>query len=216
MLPPFQIRNLRSPIQPNTSATQDNLVRVSAPGYDQTISNHPSATLKYQDEERDTITIGSSSELIQKLGEPVTQHLGKVSRASRNPMAIATMLGDERKPTKAEHHVFDIDDTGDVRGVWQGIQAENEPKLTVPAAKMAKESTPVESSASKSSIPPANESSKWTDDGDTLLLKLRESDWEEIKGKRLRYENRLWTESMWTEEKKNKLAEIYERWVLTP
>lgn len=58
MLPPFHIRNLR----PSSllTASQDTLVRINAPCYDETISSHPAATLKYYDEEDgDLITVGS-------------------------------------------------------------------------------------------------------------------------------------------------------------
>lgn len=58
MLPPFHIRNLRPSSLP--TATQDTLVRINAPCYDETISSHPAATLKYYDEEDgDIITVGS-------------------------------------------------------------------------------------------------------------------------------------------------------------
>lgn len=58
MLPPFHIRNLR----PSSllTASQDTLVRINAPCYDETISRHPAATLKYYDEDDgDLITVGS-------------------------------------------------------------------------------------------------------------------------------------------------------------
>lgn len=227
MLPPFQIRNLRSPIQPNTSAAPDSFVRISAPAYDKTISNHTTATLKYQDDEQDTITIGSSSELVSRLEEPVPRQSGKAERASRNPMAIATMLAEEQKPAKAEHHVFDVDDSPDVKGVWKSIQAENNPKPSVLPAEMVKAKTIGEDSDPKRSDLPARESSQWTPEEDALILQQRGSGmtWTEIKDQlpgrpatscRLHYEAFLWNESGWTDEgKKNKLAEVYERYAFT-
>ena len=55
LLSPFHIRNLNSPNE--ASADQLALVRISAPGYDKTISDNPAATLKYEDEEHDTIVV---------------------------------------------------------------------------------------------------------------------------------------------------------------
>lgn len=58
MLSPFKIRNLKSSNQ--SSGRQDGLVRISAPGYDGTMSNNPTAGLKYRDEEDDIITVNLS------------------------------------------------------------------------------------------------------------------------------------------------------------
>ena len=64
MLPPFKIRNLRhsSSSPPSTRASsacsREPLVRISAPEYDQTVSRHPDATLKYiDDDDCDVITV---------------------------------------------------------------------------------------------------------------------------------------------------------------
>ena len=57
MLSPFQIRNLEPSSQASTG--QDNLVRISAPGYDSTISKNPDAKLRYKDEENDTIIVSA-------------------------------------------------------------------------------------------------------------------------------------------------------------
>ena len=60
MLPPFHIRNLQPSSLPK--ASRDTLVRITAPCYDETISSHPAATLKYFDEDDgDVITVGSLS-----------------------------------------------------------------------------------------------------------------------------------------------------------
>lgn len=54
MLPPFHIRNLWS--LPKDS--QETLVRINAPYYDDTISHNPAATLRYLDEDDgDLITV---------------------------------------------------------------------------------------------------------------------------------------------------------------
>ena len=58
MLPPFHIRNLWPSNLPK--ASQDTLVRINAPCYDETILSHPAATLKYYDpDDGDLITVGS-------------------------------------------------------------------------------------------------------------------------------------------------------------
>ncbi|KAK4693342.1 hypothetical protein P7C71_g4038, partial [Lecanoromycetidae sp. Uapishka_2] len=207
MLPPFQI------------------LRISASGYDQTISDHPSAALKYQDEERDTITIGSSNELIQRLVEPVPPQSGTAARSSLNPMAIATMLAEEQKPSKAEHHSFDIDDDEGVKSVWQSIQAEHDPRHaaapleeTVPVNK----STPAKSSSPTVSDPTTRNRLGRTAEEDALRLQLRDQgmEWGEVEAKvaaygasscKLHCANNVWNEDMWTEEKMNKLAKVYER-----
>ena len=223
MLPPFQIRNLRSPIQPNTLSPRNDLIRVTGQGYDQTISNHPAATLKYQDEEQDIITIGSSSELIQKLGESVPQQPHKLSRVGRdrNPMAIATMLAEEQKPAEHEYHTFHIDESQATKNVWQSIQ--DDKSNCIPSlVEMKKESTSGEGSYLKSSEAPTNDAPEWTSDEDALLLKLRCKGklWSDIATRllgrspescKLRYQNMEELGTFWTEEKKNALAKFYER-----
>ena len=48
MLPPFHIRNITSPLD---------TVRISAPAYDDTLSNNPKAALTYDDDDGDLITV---------------------------------------------------------------------------------------------------------------------------------------------------------------
>ena len=61
MLPPFRIRNLHLASLPKgCRESQDNLIRINAPHYDDIIYTHPAATLKYYDEDDgDIITVGS-------------------------------------------------------------------------------------------------------------------------------------------------------------
>ncbi|CAD6576993.1 MAG: hypothetical protein ASARMPRED_008088 [Alectoria sarmentosa] len=113
MLPHFHIRNLQTSSQPKVS--QDTLVRINAPCYDETISSHPAATLKYHDEDDgDMITadtqLGSSKELTEKLEEPV------LPPSSR--LLADLQLGVQ----PSEHHVFEIDDREYVRKLWQDIK----------------------------------------------------------------------------------------------
>ena len=124
MLSPFQIRNLR-PTQ--SKATEDSLVRISAPGYDETISMNPAAKLRYQDDdEGDLITVGSSTELVQKLEEPLSQPSRHRPQSDLNPMAITTLLSEsQQSPPSSIHHIFDIENLDEIRNLWQDIQARN-------------------------------------------------------------------------------------------
>ena len=107
--------------------TQDSLVRVSAPGYDKTISTNSAARLKYQDDDDGAIiTVGSSTELVQRLEEPVPQKPRETQQSSRNPMSIATLLAESQQtPPSLTHHIFDIEDREEVRKLWQDIQVKN-------------------------------------------------------------------------------------------
>ena len=117
--------------------TQDSLVRISAPGYDKTISTNPTARLKYQDEDDSAIiTVGSSTELIQRLEDPVPQNPQGSPRSSRNPMSIATLLAESQQPPPSlTHHIFDIEDREEVRKLWQDIQEKNNASKTSANAK---------------------------------------------------------------------------------
>jgi hypothetical protein len=75
------------------------------------------------------------------------------------------------------------------------------------------------------SSPPAKKQSKWTPEEDALIIALRGQGekWEDISKKlpgrsaiscRLHYQNYLERRSEWDEERKNRLARIYERYVV--
>lgn len=229
MLPPFQIRNLqlRSPIQPTSDTpkpfvTQDSLVQISASGYDQTISDNPSAALTYRDEERDIITIGSSTELMQKLVEPAPLQSRKAERLGQHPMAIATLLAGEQKPHKDRHHMFDIDDSQDVKSVWRSIQADHNSEPAAVPERMASGKIRNEEDMTKPVDLPGEFTQTWTSEEDSHLLLLRENGfgWQEVSEKlpgrspvacELHWKNDVWDESMWTDEKKNRLAKVYEQ-----
>ena len=205
MLSPFQIRNLR-PSQPKAT-TQDSLVRISAPGYDKAISGHPAAKLTYQDEDDvDTITVGSSTELAQRLEEPVPRKTRNRQQSSRNPMAIATLLSEsQQSPPSLPHHIFDIEDREEIRKLWQEIQEKN--------SNTPKPISPLDAPKTMAT---------WTQSEDELLLKLRGSgmEWAEIQEQllgrnafscRYRYENCLDKKHTWDEDKKNEFARAYGR-----
>ena len=90
----------------------------------------------------------------------------------------------------------------------------------------------IPSSSAKRSLPagshpaasPAKKQSKWTPEEDALIIELRGSGmkWEDISKRlpgrsaiscRLHYQNYLERRSEWDEEKKNRLARLYERYV---
>lgn len=73
---------------------------------------------------------------------------------------------------------------------------------------------------------PAKKQSKWSAEEDALIIDLRGSGmkWEDISKRlpgrsaiscRLHYQNYLERRSEWDEERKNKLARLYERYVLS-
>jgi hypothetical protein len=80
------------------------------------------------------------------------------------------------------------------------------------------------SSSSLGNEPPAKKQSKWSSDEDALIIELRGRGmkWEDISKKlpgrsaiscRLHYQNYLERRSEWDEDRKNKLARLYERCV---
>ena len=58
MLKPFKIRNLDEIRVSDEAGKRDGVVQLSAPEYDNTVSNHPEAALMYLDEDDgETITV---------------------------------------------------------------------------------------------------------------------------------------------------------------
>lgn len=89
-----------------------------------------------------------------------------------------------------------------------------------PAVSGTKRSAPTHSAE-----PPARKQSKWSPEEDALIIELRGRGmkWEDISKRlpgrsaiscRLHYQNYLERRSEWDEDKKNKLARLYERYVL--
>lgn len=90
----------------------------------------------------------------------------------------------------------------------------------IPASVPAKRLQPAHTAES-----PAKKQSKWSPEEDALIIELRGSGmkWEDISKRlpgrsaiscRLHYQNYLERRSEWDEDKKNKLARLYERYVL--
>lgn len=114
MLPPFRIRKL-GPSAPTASRVshgsrlvpnEDPLLRITAPQYDSTISDHPDAKLRYvDDDDGEIVTVGTSLELFQRLQEPLS----------------------ERLYPQQDHHVFDVDRKEASIKVWRSL-AEQETK----------------------------------------------------------------------------------------
>ncbi len=128
MLPKFHIRNLRPSSLP--TASQDTLVQINAPCYDETISDCPAATLKYHDEDDgDLITVGSLSyrELVFVLSDVDIQlgssrELKEKLEESLSPPLSGLSADLQHGLQPSEHHVFEIDDRDYVQKLWQEIQ----------------------------------------------------------------------------------------------
>ncbi len=111
----------------------------------------------------------------------------------------------QQDPEALKHHVFDIDEREEIQRLWQEIQQRNKTPPPTPTSKK-----------------PAG----WSPDEDSLLIRLRNEGlrWEEIARRieghtpiscRLHYQL-LEYESRQQDEKKNKLAVAYERYISFP
>ncbi|KAJ5188794.1 Nucleotide-binding alpha-beta plait [Penicillium cf. griseofulvum] len=116
MLKPFQIRNLRvpsqhQPEQPADSRTSSGVVQISATDYDDLASNHPRARLTYLDDDDDdeTITVGSAFELSQRLEEPLDLN-AQLESVQLSPDDISPM------------HIFDIRRSNSVTELWKRFE----------------------------------------------------------------------------------------------
>ncbi|KAJ5616315.1 hypothetical protein N7537_001429 [Penicillium hordei] len=121
MLKPFQIRNLRvstqnQPQQLADSCTLAGVVQISATDYDDLASNHPRARLTYMDDDDDdeTITVGSALELAQRLEEPLDINT-QLESVELSPSDIGPM------------HIFDIRRSNSVTELWKRFE-DNVPK----------------------------------------------------------------------------------------
>ena len=112
-LRPFGIRQLRD------HETRHGVVHISAPQYDSTVKSYPDAVLTYtDDDDGETITVGSGLELEQRLDDPVT-HSG--SRASQS---LETIRSPSRStPRDGKIHLFDIKQTQDNLAIWREHEA---------------------------------------------------------------------------------------------
>ncbi|KAL1959786.1 hypothetical protein VTO42DRAFT_931 [Malbranchea cinnamomea] len=93
----------------------DGVVQVTSSQYDETIAKNPDACLSYVDEDDgETITVGSSLELAQRLDEPIPHWL--LSAQS----AVGTLNGgDDPDPM----HIFDIRRTPAVLKIWRDLHS---------------------------------------------------------------------------------------------
>ncbi|KAJ5846134.1 hypothetical protein N7534_009803 [Penicillium rubens] len=116
MLKPFQIRNLRvstqhQPEQLADSRPSAGVVQISATDYDDLASNHPRARLTYMDDDDDdeTITVGSALELSQRLEEPLDINT-QLESVELSPDGISPM------------HIFDIRRSNSVTELWKRFE----------------------------------------------------------------------------------------------
>ena len=112
-LRPFGIRQLGG------HETLHGVVHISAPQYNSTVHSYPDAVLTYtDDDDGETITVGSGLELAQRLDEAITQSGPEPSQsfeAVRSPSR--TTFGDEKIP------LFDIKQTQDNLVIWREHEA---------------------------------------------------------------------------------------------
>ena len=148
--------------------------------------------------------IGSSSELIDKLQEPVPRLSPQSSHKSTNRISIAMLLSEaQQNPESLKHHTFSIEEREEIQKLWQEIQQRN--KDLPPTTPLIKKRT------------------RWTVDDNSLLVQLRKEGkgWEEIAQRMeghspnslqcryLRYKKIQ--EDREDEEKKDRFAAGYER-----
>ncbi|KAJ6071643.1 hypothetical protein N7499_009657 [Penicillium canescens] len=114
MLKPFQIRNLRvSEQELADSRSPSGVVQISSTDYDDLATTHPRARLTYIDEDEDddeTITVGSALELSQRLEEPpeINTRLESI-QVSHNATPI---------------HIFDIRRSNSVTELWKRYECD--------------------------------------------------------------------------------------------
>ncbi|KAJ5130613.1 uncharacterized protein N7515_006652 [Penicillium bovifimosum] len=160
MLKPFQIRDLRaSPSQhpeqlAASRSTPSGVVQISAADYDALASNHPRARLTYVDEDDDdeTITVGSALELSQRLDEPLD---------ASTRLESLQLSDNDATPM----HIFDIRRSNSVTELWkrfEGIVSEHNSvheknnTQTTPKAVVV-EHQPEVSAPNTTSAPPVSE-----------------------------------------------------------
>ena len=112
-LRPFGIRQLRD------HETRHGVVHISAPQYDSTVKSYPDAVLTYtDDDDGETITVGSGLELEQRLDEPVTYS------GSRASQSFETIRNPSRSTLRdGKIHLFDIKQTQDNLAIWREHEA---------------------------------------------------------------------------------------------
>lgn len=107
MLPPFRIRDLYG-------QARHGVVQITIPQYDSTLKSHPDAALRYLDEDDgETITVGSGFELGQRLEDPVPQH--KAATSDEN------QINEYYAPQ--DLHTFDIERTSNSIAAWMDHEA---------------------------------------------------------------------------------------------
>jgi hypothetical protein len=90
------------------------VIRINEPQYNSTLKSHPDAALRYLDEDDgETITIGSGFELRQRLEEPIPQHKAVV---------VGEHLTDELSIPQ-DLHIFDIQRSSNSIATWMDHEA---------------------------------------------------------------------------------------------
>ncbi|OAX85145.1 hypothetical protein ACJ72_00480 [Emergomyces africanus] len=98
-------------VTPTPNPHPHGIVRVSAEEYDETIATHPQAKLSYMDEDDgDTITVGSALELAERLDDPI-------SSTVFYPSSITVADQQHEIPM----HIFDINRSKSVLDIWRSF-----------------------------------------------------------------------------------------------
>jgi hypothetical protein len=115
----ISLPQLGTPLTPQYSRdlygqARHGIVQLSVPGYDSTLKSHPDAALRYLDEDDgETITVGSGFELGQRLEDPIPRHK-------------ATILDDDQEKDDyiPQHlHTFEIERTSHSVAAWMDHEA---------------------------------------------------------------------------------------------
>lgn len=90
------------------------VVRINEPQYNNTLKSHPDAALRYLDEDDgETITVGSGFELRQRLEEPISRHKAVVAGEALT----------EEHSIPQDLHIFDIQRSSNSIATWMDHEA---------------------------------------------------------------------------------------------
>lgn len=126
MLPQFQIRNLQDPSlslplasHPRpVAAVRNALISINAAEYEWIINTCPPAALQYMDvEDGETIRVGSSLELAQRLDDAIP-----ALPAAEPWPTEAGLTGHHASSSLPSYHTFDVNSRRDVLQIWSNLE----------------------------------------------------------------------------------------------
>ncbi|KAL9117521.1 MAG: hypothetical protein Q9187_005942, partial [Circinaria calcarea] len=134
MLGPFRIRNLRRPASPPNRQSPGSVpakvgafeavVCLTGQEYQTNALNRPESRLRYLDEDDgETVTVGTSTELSCRLSEPVPRYArSNASTGPKHPDLSSNTVNPPVSPTMPDMHVFEIDRRGESVRIWEEIE----------------------------------------------------------------------------------------------